>query len=261
VPPCRPKPFNRDTAEYRLSRIRTHSMLSGLPAQVQRALAEESSVWTFDVDDLIIQQGEETDELLFITKGHVAVYTTTPLDRRRVYLSYSTNADVVGEFRYFNGQPHGASVIALEAGSLLKVAHSDVQAYLEKSPDFMYALCQEFVTKLARNADQIAVLNAGSTYEQRILAAVTILADRRAKEEGSDVHVGLRKIGRYHLADIARCSVENVSRVIASLEEHGYIDYDIVERRYEITVLDVPKLRSFTASVLKREENRKRRKT
>jgi CRP-like cAMP-binding protein len=225
---------------------------------VQGAVAECSSVWTFDADDLIIQQGNETDEMFFITKGHVAVYTKTPLSKRRVYLSYSTSADVVGEFRYFDGRPHSASVVALGPGSLLKVAYSDVRIHLEKSPTFMRGLCLEFITKLARNGDQIMVLNAGSTYEQRILAALAIFADRRAKEEGSNVDVGLGKIGRYHLADIAQCAVENVSRVIAGLDERGHIHYEKGGRWYEITVVDVAALKSLAVAVLKEKPPERR---
>jgi CRP-like cAMP-binding protein len=118
-------------------------IFQGLTSDEVRIFYESSQRVTFDKTDTVIEKGQVGSALYIILKGQfevdlpLGVYVPQPtgsqIERRmsKVQLNTLNAGDCFGEYSLIDQQPASASVIATQAGELLKITKPAFDAVLQ----------------------------------------------------------------------------------------------------------------------------------
>jgi CRP-like cAMP-binding protein len=144
---------------------------------------------------------------------------------------------LLGELAAIDGQPHSASVSAMEPVEVLTVRLPDFTAFLQTHPRIMWLLLRLLTGRL-RDADRKRAEFGIYDTLARVTCRLVELADRFGEPTESGVRITLR-LTREELASWVGASREAVTKALQRLRAGDYIQTE--QRR--ITVVDVEGLR------------------
>jgi len=130
-----------DTLEVRLSRILPASVA---PSRLMRFLQKIE----VEASEVLMRQGEASDELYFIESG-AATVQLEHADGRVTRLRALRHGSVVGEIEYYFRSDNFASVVMSEAGVVYRLAYQDFESLPANDPELASALHQWLAGLLA----------------------------------------------------------------------------------------------------------------
>lgn len=167
-------------------------------------------------EHVFFQEGEKTDEVLLIKKGHVKVIAGSPARIAAI----RKPGDIIGEMAFLRRKPRSASIIAYDEVLALRIAGQDWLDFLYEFPRAMHAQLVAADERL----DQATSKFVGSDWAvERKLAQVLVellgldLAER----------VGDKSVLRFNqrdLASLTAASHDSIKKIIRKLREAEVLD-------------------------------------
>ena len=114
------------------------------------ALSQVALLRTFPKDRVVIMAEEEGDSLFVIHDGQVKVSIVSE-DGREVILSILGEGNFFGEMSLLDGEPHAASVIALEDTELSTMSQDEFDRVYEEMNPIMQGIIQLLLDRLRQS--------------------------------------------------------------------------------------------------------------
>ncbi len=215
------------------------TLLGGLSAPAQKALAERWMIEQFDVGRLIFGDKDPSRDVYFVLKGAVRAAAFT-LNGREVSFNVIGPGDCFGEIAAIDGGIRSSSVAAMKSVTVGRLSASDFQHILETKTEIARAFFVLLCGKVRGMSDKL-VEYTELTSSQRVRRELTRLA-RDARVAGDSALVSDMPT-QSELATRILARREAVTREFARLQREG-----IVEKRKD--GLFVPSIRRLEAEIL-----------
>lgn len=167
--------------------LRYLPVLSSLDPQAIEGLAEAAVEETYDIDQVIIEEGKFGQAMYLIVDGLVEVYKGEKQDK--VILAKRGRGDLIGEMSLFESHPRFATVRAIEQTKVFKFAQQDLQAIWVAEPELIYQVVSILSDRL-READlqmisdlQIKNKELALAYKELKAAQAAIIEKERMDRE------------------------------------------------------------------------------
>ncbi len=185
----------------------------------------------------LLLQGDPGDQLLILLSGNAKV-TMVAQNGREITLDYADPGTVLGEIAMLNGGGRSASVIALSAGSYLRLTRAAFEAFIERQPGVAWRLLKELARRLRQTNDTVESDRAFTSGPRlaRFLQRLTLSSnpDGRLRLDLSQTELG----------SFAGMSRENINRQLSAWADAGVIALE----HGQIRVLDSLFLSEIAAS-------------
>ena len=197
----------------------------------------------FRRDETVFHQGDPGDALYVVASGRVKVVLPSPDTGEPAILTTLGSGGFFGELAMLDGEPHSASVVALEPTETLVLGRDDFERLFEAEPTIRRSLVLALARELRRLTDHVEALHfldLPSRLAFRI-ADLARVAERAADPGGT--HEGEVRLDwpytQAELAGMVGGSRESVNRLLADFVARGLI-------RFEPDTLVVPDARRLT---------------
>jgi CRP-like cAMP-binding protein len=188
-------------------------------------------------DETIFHQGDPGDALYVVASGRVKVVLPSPDTGEPAILATLARGQFFGELAMLDGQPHSASVVALEPTEALVLGREDFERLFESEPSIRRSLVLALARELRRLTDHVEALHF-LDLPGRLAARI---ADLAGAAQATPVTAGapdhaVRLDWPYTQAELAGMvggSRESVNRLLADFVARGLI-------RFEHDMLVVP---------------------
>ncbi|MGC4952189.1 Crp/Fnr family transcriptional regulator [Actinomadura citrea] len=184
---------------------------------------------------VFFEEGEETDFVLLIRKGHVMVSAGRP---KRIIAVRGAN-EVVGEMSPLSREPRVASVSAIDEVEVLLISAARWIEFLKSHTRAVLAQLVAKDERLKQATRKIA--ESELAVERRLALAFIELVESGLGKHG-DEGIVLR-ISQQDLADYAGASLDSVKKVIRTFKSAAIID----AARQKTVILNLPALREIAA--------------
>jgi CRP/FNR family transcriptional regulator, cyclic AMP receptor protein len=186
----------------------------------------------FRRDETIFHQGDPGDALYIVASGRVKVLLPAPDTGEPAILATLDRGRFFGELAMLDGQPHSASVVALEPTEILVLGRADFEVLFEAEPSIRRSLVLALAGELRRLTDHVEALHF-LDLPQRLAQRIAELAVA-SPATGAAGEVRLDwPFTQAELAGMVGGSRESVNRLLADFVGRGLI-------RFERDILVVP---------------------
>jgi CRP/FNR family transcriptional regulator len=100
--------------------------------------------------DRIVLEGNLGDALYLIVSGQVAVVKNLNSDKRKTLAKLGPGG-IFGEMSLLDGQPHAASIVALEETELSTMSQDEFHALFDEMNPIMQGIVQLLIDRLRQN--------------------------------------------------------------------------------------------------------------
>ncbi len=190
----------------------------------------------FSSGAILFSEGDVSNRVVLVLSGRLKVSASSS-DGHEVVLGYREPGDVLGEFAAIDGEPHLATVTAVEPTEASVLPADRFLAALEERPAAAMTMLRSVIDRL-RDADRKRLEFASLDATGRVARRLVELAERYGEPSDGGILITL-PITQQELAGWVSTSREAVSKSMHRLRERGLID---VQRR-SVTVLDLDGLR------------------
>lgn len=194
----------------------------------------------FRRDETVFHQGDPGDALHVIASGAVKIVLPSPAGEAAILATLGTG-DFFGELALLDGDPHSASVIALDPTETLVLGRADFERLFETQPGLRRALVASLARHLRRLTGHVEALHFLDLRE-RLALRIAELATDEAGVAGTP-GTGEVRLDRHwtqsELAGMVGGSRESVNRILAEFVTRGLI-------RFERDTLVVPDIGRLT---------------
>lgn len=167
----------------------------------------------------LLLQGDPGDALLILLAGNAKV-TMVSANGREITLDYADPGSVLGEIAVLDGGERSASVIALSAGSYLRLTRAAFEAFVERQPGVAWRLMRELARRLRQTNATVESDRAFASGPRlaRFLQRLTLTGsiDGRLRLNLSQTDLG----------SFAGMSRENINRQLSAWADCGVIVLD-----------------------------------
>jgi CRP/FNR family transcriptional regulator/CRP/FNR family cyclic AMP-dependent transcriptional regulator len=194
----------------------------------------------FRRDETVFHQGDAGDALHVIASGAVKVVLPSPDAGEPAILAALGPGDFFGELALLDGDPHSASVIALEPTETLVLGRADFERLFETEPGLRRALAASLARHLRRLTGHVEALHFLDLRERLALRIAELAADEAGEAGASrtgEVHLD-RHYTQSELAGMVGGSRESVNRILAEFVARGLIRFE----RDTLVVPDIGRL-------------------
>lgn len=202
-----------------------------LPEEQLGQLVELMSRRHFPANTSLMMAEQAGEVVYFILDGTVKIHLEQA-DGSEVIISILGRGEIVGEMSALGIASRSASVLTLEASTLLWLDRGTFQRFLMNMPLLAYNLAGILALRLRYANAKIRSL-ATQSVETRLAQQVLLFADQYGQPlPNGDIHIPLR-LTQSDLAAMTGCSREHVNKVIVSYKERNYLS---VDRHYHLTL-------------------------
>ncbi|MBM7771360.1 CRP-like cAMP-binding protein [Actinokineospora baliensis] len=198
-------------------------------------LESKGQVLRRDGGHTFISEGETTDFVLLIRKGHVKVVVGRPA---RI-VAVRGPGDIVGEMAPIRRKPRSASVIALGEVEVLHVPGPVWVEFLYANPRAMHAQLAAADERVDQATRKVAESELAA--EQRLAKALLELMDLGLANESTDGPTFV--FSQSDLASLTGASLDSVKKIVRAFREQKIIDTG----RRMLLVRDLPYLRAIAS--------------
>ncbi len=195
-------------------------LLEGLPEAVGARAAPRCRWRHFEAHELIVDYGDESNDVIFIISGQVRVLMSSAYGRH-VILNHLDKGDFFGEMSAIDGRSRSASVIALY-NSEVCVMPGDVFMEIATTIPAVAKRTMEKLTERVRTINERLAEQAFLTARQRLCAELLRQSRPRAGHPGQRI-VSPPPI-QEDLANLISSRREVVSRELSALTKDGVIE-------------------------------------
>jgi CRP/FNR family cyclic AMP-dependent transcriptional regulator len=175
---------------------------------------------TYPSKQLIIREGDPSNDLYYIVSGSVSVQIEDSKGRE-IVLAYLNPGDFFGELGLFDEEnKRSAFVRAKEKCEIAQISYERLKKLNEMFPDLLFAIASQLAIRLRKTSRKVSDL-ALTDVKGRVARALLDLC----QEPNAMTHPDgmLIRITRQELGRIVGCSREMVGRVLKDLEEDHLI--------------------------------------
>ncbi|MGI9605232.1 MAG: Crp/Fnr family transcriptional regulator [Acidimicrobiales bacterium] len=191
----------------------------------------------FGPKEWIFSRGADSTTVLFIESGLVRVERPTA-GGRTVLLDLASSGATIGELGAITGRPRSASIVAVEASTVIALDAAEFNAMLDERADLNRFLMQAMAERIVALTGQL-VEASGRSATARISARLVELLDRSDQRSLPQPRLGL-PLSQEELGQWAGLSREGTAKALRELREADVIRTG----RLQITILDPESLRS-----------------
>jgi CRP-like cAMP-binding protein len=184
-------------------------------------------------DEIILLEGELSDQLIFVEKGWFKSEKTSKEGRQQT-LRFIGSMEVINEYSVFSDEPNAATIIALEKADIFQLNKLDVEILLSQSSGFARAVIASLAKRIQILLNHVENLSLYSV-EQRLA--------RYLLEEAKDGVVN-RQTWKTQAEIAAHLGtvVDVVNRILQEFERQGLISIS----RKQFKILDSDSLKAIT---------------
>jgi CRP/FNR family cyclic AMP-dependent transcriptional regulator len=188
----------------------------------------------FRRDETIFHQGDPGDALYIVAGGSVKVLLPAPATGEPAILATLGRGQFFGELAMLDGEPHSASVVALEPTETLVLGRDDFGRLFEAEPSIRRSLVLALARELRRLTDHVEALHF-LDLPGRLALRIADLAQASSSSDGegqarrSFVAGEVRLDWPYTQAELAGMvggSRESVNRLLADFVGRGLIRFE-----------------------------------
>jgi CRP-like cAMP-binding protein len=203
-------------------------LLEVLPAEERQALLLKARRRQFGKGEPIIHEGDRSDALHLISRGHVAVRLSTPAGDRCI-LRVIGPGGWFGDLAMLSPGERNATIVALDPVTSLAIDRDEVEVARTRVPEFGRVFVEALVAEIRRLS--VALLEAHFLpADQRVFRRLAELADIYGDGQAS---VTL-PLTQEEIAEVAGTTRPTVNKVL----QRGVDEGVIALRRGHVTVVD-----------------------
>lgn len=200
-------------------------LFEGVDLDAMEACLACLRVRRFRRDETVFHQGDPGDALHVIASGFVKVVLPSPEAGEPAILATLGPGEFFGELALLDGDPHSASVVALEPTETLVLGRTDFERLFETQPGLRRALVASLARHLRRLTGHVEALHFLDLRE-RLALRIAELATDGATTAGTS-RTGEARLDRHYtqseLAGMVGGSRESVNRILAEFVTRGLI--------------------------------------
>lgn len=220
-----------------LSEVSQLALFRQVPEEGLAQLCEVSHRKLFPAGALLMLAEQSGEVVYLILDGTVKVHLEQA-DGSEVIISILGRGEVVGEMSALGLTSRSASVVTLEASTLLWFDRATFQRRLLTMPVLAYNLAGILAARLRHANEKIQAL-ATQSVEARMARQVLAFAEQYGQPQANgDIQLPLR-LTQSDFAALLGASREHINKVIVSYKERGYLSID---RHYHLTIHNLPAL-------------------
>jgi CRP-like cAMP-binding protein len=207
------------------------ALFRNVPEEQMKQLHELIHRKQFRIGASLMMAEQAGEVVYFILNGTVKIHIEQA-DGSEVIISILGRGEIVGEMSALGMPSRSASVITLEASTLLWIDRATFQRCLMTMPMLAYNLAGILAKRIRLANEKIQAL-ATQSVEARVARQVLAFAEQYGQEQANgDVQLPLR-LTQSDFAALLGASREHINRVIVSYKERGYLS---VDRHYHLTI-------------------------
>lgn len=200
--------------------LRNVSIFSFLDARELDLLIQATTTRKLKTKEVLFRKGDPGNQLFGILTGSLKV-TAVGADGKDVVFSLMRAGEVLGEIALLDGEPRSATVVAVEATTLVTLHRRDFVPFLEKHPRAAIGLAVVLaarVRRLSERAEDRQTMPLPARIAKRLLA----LAQEHGKRPivGGPVEV---RLPQQDLADLVGTTRESVNKHLRVWEDAGIV--------------------------------------
>jgi CRP/FNR family cyclic AMP-dependent transcriptional regulator len=182
---------------------------------------------------IVMNEGDVSGRVLMIQSGRIKVYSVAESGHETL-LAIRTSGDLVGELSAIDGQPHSATVSALDHVQAIVLSASRFREFLATHPNASQQLLHDIASRL-RDADRKRVEFGAFDSVGRVAARLVEMAERFGTpvEGGVRIDIGM---SQDDLASWIGCARESVAKALRQLRERGWVTTN--RRAFVVSDLD-----------------------
>ncbi len=204
-----------------------------LPEPERAVLDAAARIVAVHRGQVLFGEGEKADSLWVVRQGKVHIIKSGPAGRE-IVLEVVAAGELFGAVVAIEGRPYPATAVAVDNGSVLRVAATVVQDLCRRYPTLRNAIMEQITARL-RNAHERLRSVALERVEQRLARTLLALAPKIGVEKGGRTQLS---VTRQELADMVGTTVESAIRITSRWQTDGLIS----AARNHIELLDVARL-------------------
>ncbi|MEO5965984.1 MAG: Crp/Fnr family transcriptional regulator [Candidatus Limnocylindrales bacterium] len=186
----------------------------------------------FRRDETIFHQGDPGDALYIVASGRVKVLLPAPDTGEAAILATLDRGQFFGELAMLDGQPHSASIVALEPTETLVLGRADFERLFESEPSIRRSLVLALAGQLRRLTDHVEALHFLDLPERLANRIAELAMAVPGATPGGEVRLDW-PFTQAELAGMVGGSRESVNRLLAD-----FVGRDLI--RFERDILVVP---------------------
>ena len=134
------------------SALAVNPVFSTLPMAAREVALYNAKYVSVKEGEVIIHEGDEASFMFLILAGRVEISLQHPSELdEKIIVTERGSGDELGEIAVITGEPHGATVKALEPVRVLALRNACIEAWSGRYSDFGYALYGQVYQKLKEN--------------------------------------------------------------------------------------------------------------
>lgn len=183
-----------------------------------RTLEETGSTMQREDGHVFMREGEDSDSLLLIKKGHVRVVTGQPART----IAFRGPRETVGELGVLDNEPRSATVIAWGDVEVLHVPAAELLTFLELNREAEQALHRAVRKRLAQASRKIS--DSDLFKERRLAKELVKMVDSGIIETRAGVPT--IELSQKDQASLIGASVPAIKKITAVFKKNGIIESD-----------------------------------
>jgi CRP/FNR family transcriptional regulator, cyclic AMP receptor protein len=130
------------------------ALFRDVPPENLKGLLALTTTETFAADDIILLEGEATNDLLIVRSGKVEVYVSRADQKIRITELGPTS--YFGEMSVFDDYPRSANVRAVTEVVTYRIDRDSLRSFLKTNPAALYQMCTVFSHRLRNTNSALA---------------------------------------------------------------------------------------------------------
>lgn len=171
---------------------------------------------TYNRGEIIIAEGQEINEFIYLKSGLVKIYRTINTDKQQI-LNIATPMEFVSLLSVFSEKEYKFSISAIEDTTVCMIDLDIVKNLVLSNGRFALGLME----KMSKNTDKIILQNLSLNMRQlrgRIAYILLLFANEIYKTESFDLPVSRKEV-----AQLIDMTTENVIRILSEFRKDGII--------------------------------------
>jgi CRP/FNR family transcriptional regulator, cyclic AMP receptor protein len=181
---------------------------------------EHCHLKSYAAKQLIIKEGDPSNDLYYIVKGSVTVMIEDSKGHE-IVLAYLNAGEFFGEIGLFEeGKNRSAFVRAKSKSEIARISYEKLKSLQSIFPELLFSIAGQMAIRLRRTSRKVSDL-AFTDVKGRVARTLLDLCkepDAMTHPDGMQIRITRQELGR-----IVGCSREMVGRVLKSLEEDHLI--------------------------------------
>ncbi len=103
--------------------------------------------------DILIREGEESQNLYWVQKGELSVYKKVVDRSLKININTLSAGDLIGELSFIDQKPRSATVQATTDCELIKLDYLEYQKMLSQQPKWIVKILESISHKLRKLSD------------------------------------------------------------------------------------------------------------